>query len=155
MPFPDTFFRIKMLWEEVWNIKIFSQSANAFSCFVLLLFIPRSNMTFKKAWRIFHHRENHFYVCHLNAGKNRNIFFMCGTWNIFSMCHHEENMRRWYAVYFSSSATWKCIFPKRSIFFIFSRLLSQLLRQFFLPSLLETLPFFLFFCALFWSWWKK
>lgn len=60
------------------------------------------------------------------------LFFMYGTWNIFSMCHHEENMRRWYAVYFPSSATWKCIFfINEAFFFIFSHLLSQLFRQFF------------------------
>lgn len=150
MSFPGTFFHIK-IWRM--KIQICSQSANAFSCFLLLLLILHSlykhtKVTFKKRGKYF---ITKFIYVTLRLRK-RYLFFMCRTWNIFSMCHHEENMQRWYAVYFyfPSSATWKCIFPKQSIFLYF---LSSLISTFQTAFSVPFLKLFRSFCF-FWRWEK-
>lgn len=85
--------------------------------------------------------EGIFYARHFNVEEKRYLFRMYGTWDIFSLCHHEEKTRDDDMLSILPGARHEsAFFLNEAFFFIFSRLLSQLFRQL-LPFFSKTLPF--------------
>lgn len=106
---------------------------------LFFLFFEHTKVTFKKMRKYSIGKD---FLCS-SLERWRNEIFLSHMRYFFIVSSWRENTRRWYAVYFASSATWKCIFPKRSIFlYIFSSLISTFQTVFlFFHFSSKTLPF--------------
>lgn len=155
--FQTHFSRIKMFcgrgFEGLRKIQIFFAKCKCIFLFRVIAFSSsnrRSNMAFIKSGEEYSitQRENYFYVC---QRERKEIFiFLCMVHEIyFQSVIMKKTCEDDMLSIFPSSATWKCIFPKRSIFSLFIFLLISTSQTIFLPFLLETLPFL---CLFLWSW---
>lgn len=150
--FQTHFSRIKMLSGRGLRVKKNSdflrkvQMHFPVSCYCFFILKPSFKYGFQEKRRKYSitQRENYFYVC---QRERKEIFiFLCMVHEIyFQSVIMEKTCEDDMLSIFPSSATWKCIFPKRSIFSLFIFLLISTSQTIFLPFLLETLPFLCFF----------